>query len=293
MRVAWVIKLSPPAEVGPTPPDLPHQERGSWSSRDATAPSHDGPTTWAFATREVPTEHRTYNFLLMSGSFVHKIIIAGCRCFASPLPSGPHQEGHHAEGRSARSAGSLAIGLSPRPRSCIALRRCSGVTCCSRRGGSRSEEATSSTPSSSRPAGSASTASTIALVKQAEITSRLRDILKARDRALLARDAQLLSDIYTIDCKCLEDGRALIRQLRKENVVWKGVSTNITIESTEKVNDRLWIVVATVRTPPVRIETEAGRLVRIVPSERNRVRFALAKPTNEEEWLLGHASSLS
>jgi len=158
---------------------------------------------------------------------------------------------------------------------------------------SRSEEATSSAPSSSRPAGSASTAATIAVVKQTEITSRLREILKVRDRALLARDAQLLSDIYTIDCKCLEDGRALIRQLRKENVVWKGVSTNMTIESTEKVNDRLWIVVATVRTPPVRIETEAGRLVRIVPSERNRVRFALAKPTNEEEWLLGHASSLS
>jgi len=151
---------------------------------------------------------------------------------------------------------------------------------------SRSEEATSSAPSSSRPAGSASTAATIAVVKQTEITSRLREILKVRDRALLARDAQLLSDIYTIDCKCLEDGRALIRQLRKENVVWKGVSTNITIESTEKANDRLWIVVATVRTPPVRIETEAGRLVRIVPSERNRVRFALAKPTNEEEWLL-------
>ena len=158
---------------------------------------------------------------------------------------------------------------------------------------SRSEEATSSALSSSRPAGSASTAATIAVVKQTEITSRLREILKVRDRALLARDAQLLSDIYTIDCKCLEDGRALIRQLRKENVVWKGVSTNMTIESTEKVNDRLWIVVATVRTPPVRIEPEAGRLVRIVPSERNRVRFALAKPTNEEEWLLGHASSLS
>jgi hypothetical protein len=158
---------------------------------------------------------------------------------------------------------------------------------------SRSEEATPSAPSSSRLAGSSSTAATIAVVKQTEITSRLREILKARDRALLARDAQLLSEIYTIDCKCLEDGRALIRQLRKENVVWKGVSTNITIESTEKVNDHLWIVVATVQTPPVRIETEAGRLVRIVPSERNRVRFALAKPTNEEEWLLGHASSLS
>ena len=109
---------------------------------------------------------------------------------------------------------------------------------------SRSEEATSFAPSSSGPAGSASTA-TIAVVKKTEITSRLREILKVRDRALQARDAQLLSDIYTIDCKCLEDGRALIRQLRKENVVWKGVSTNMTIESTEKVNDRLWIVVAT------------------------------------------------
>ena len=156
---------------------------------------------------------------------------------------------------------------------------------------SRSEDAPSA-PSSSRPAGSASTTTTIAVAKKNEITSRLREILKVRDRALVARDAQLLSDVYTIDCKCLEDGRALIRQLRKENVVWKGVRTNVTIESTEEVSDRLWIVVATVQTPPVRIETEGGRLVRIVPAERNRVRFGLAKPTNEEEWLLGHASSL-
>jgi hypothetical protein len=157
---------------------------------------------------------------------------------------------------------------------------------------SRSDETTSFVPSSSPPAGSGSTATTIVVAKT-EITSRLREILKVRDRALLARDAQLLSEIYTVDCKCLEDGRALIRQLRKENIVWKDVSTNITIENTEEVNDRLWVVVATVQTPPVRIETEAGRLVRIVPAERNRVRFALSKPMNEEEWLLGHASSLS
>jgi hypothetical protein len=31
--------------------------------------------------------------LLMSGSFVHKSTIAGCRCFASHLPSGPHSRG--------------------------------------------------------------------------------------------------------------------------------------------------------------------------------------------------------
>lgn len=71
------------------------------------------------------------------------------------------------------------------------------------------------------------------------------------------------------------------------------MSTSIAVQSVEEVNDRLWVVVASVKTPPVRIETESGRLVRIVPAERNRVRFALAKPTNEEEWLLGHASSLS
>jgi hypothetical protein len=33
------------------------------------------------------------NCCSVSGSFVHKSIIAGCRCFASSLTSGPHQEG--------------------------------------------------------------------------------------------------------------------------------------------------------------------------------------------------------
>jgi hypothetical protein len=127
---------------------------------------------------------------------------------------------------------------------------------------------------------------------RSEITSRLREILQVRDRALLARDADQLSDIYTIDCECLEDGQALINQLHKENIVWRGVRTEVAVTSTEEVNDRLWIVVATVETPSVRIETESGRLVRIVPPERNRVRFALARPQNENEWLLGHASTV-
>ncbi len=70
------------------------------------------------------------------------------------------------------------------------------------------------------------------------------------------------------------------------------VKTSIVVKSANEVNDRLWIVVATVRTPSVRIETETGQLVRIVPPEQNIVRFALARPPNEEEWLLGHASNL-
>jgi hypothetical protein len=137
--------------------------------------------------------------------------------------------------------------------------------------------------------GTTTTATTIPT--RTEVTSRLRSILEVRDRALLARDGELLSEIYTIDCECLKDGQALIAQLQRENIIWKGVKTDISIRSAEEVNDRLWIVVATVRTPSVRIETEAGELVRIVPPEQNIVRFALAKPQDEEEWLLGHAST--
>jgi hypothetical protein len=57
---------------------------------------------------------------------------------------------------------------------------------------------------------------------QAEVTSRLREILSTRDKALLARNAALLSRVYTVDCSCLKAGRALITQLRKERIVWKG-----------------------------------------------------------------------
>ena len=151
----------------------------------------------------------------------------------------------------------------------------------------------SSIPSEQMPGSSTtSTTSTATTVStQIEVTSRLREILQVRDKALLARDADLLSGIYTVDCECLEDGRALINQLLQKNIVWRGVRTEVAVTSTEEVNNRLWIVVATVQTPSVRIETESGQLIRIVPPERNRVRFALAKPQNEKEWLLGHAST--
>jgi len=108
------------------------------------------------------------------------------------------------------------------------------------------------TPASSSGHLAANTATTATKIStQTEITARLREILEVRDRALLARNAKLLTDIYTVDCECLEDGRALIQQLRKENIVWRGVRTDITIQSTDQVNDRLWIVVAVVRTPEV------------------------------------------
>ena len=156
----------------------------------------------------------------------------------------------------------------------------------------RTENVTSSPSSTGAPAEVATTTTTAAS-KEDEIETRLREILKVRDRALLARNAELLDKVYTIDCGCLKDGRALIRQLRKEKVVWRGVTTKVTIQEAEEVNERLWTVVATVETPLVRIETESGKLIRNVPPERNLVRFALARPQGEREWLLGHASSFS
>jgi hypothetical protein len=151
------------------------------------------------------------------------------------------------------------------------------------------DESPPSQPSSGLAADGETTTTTMPL--RTEVISRLRSILKVRDKALLSRDADLLSGIYTVDCECLKDGRALIQQLLRENIVWRGVTTRISIKSAEEINDRLWVVVATVETPSVRIETEDGKLVRTVPPERNLVRFALAKPENEEKWLLGNASA--
>lgn len=151
------------------------------------------------------------------------------------------------------------------------------------------DESPPSQPSSGLAADGETTTTTMPL--RTEVISRLRSILKVRDKALLSRDADLLSGIYTVDCECLKDGRALIQQLLRENIVWRGVKTRISINSAEEINDRLWVVVATVETPSVRIETEDGKLIRTVPPERNLVRFALAKPENEEKWLLGNASA--
>ena len=155
---------------------------------------------------------------------------------------------------------------------------------------SRSDSEESPLPSTSPLTGDGTTTTATAISTRTEVSSRLEEILSIRDKALLERDAELLSNIYTADCKCLKDGRALIRQLVEENVVWRGVRTSVTIRSMEEVNKRLWEVVASVATPSVRVETESGQLIRIVPPERNLVRFALAKPQNEQEWLLGHAS---
>lgn len=144
-------------------------------------------------------------------------------------------------------------------------------------------------PSQTVPAIS-TTAPTTTLKPQDEVIGRLREILRIRDRALATRDANLLETIYTVDCNCLPQSRALIRRLRKEHVVWNGLSTSLKVQQVQKVNDRLWIVIGVLSTSTARIEDESGNLIEVAPGEKDRFRFAVVKPVDSQDWLLGYAS---
>jgi hypothetical protein len=143
----------------------------------------------------------------------------------------------------------------------------------------------------SQPAPTMSTSvPTTTLEPRDEVIGRLRQILRIRDKALATRDATLLETIYTVDCNCLAQSRALIRRLRKERVVWNGLSTSLKVQQVQRVNDRLWIVIGVLSTSTARIEDEAGNLIEVAAGEKDRFRFAVAKPVDSQDWLLGYSS---
>jgi hypothetical protein len=110
--------------------------------------------------------------------------------------------------------------------------------------------------------------------------------------AFARRDASLFDQVYSDDCPCLKAGRDAIAALLMENVVWKGRSVSILVQSIQRINDQLWEVVAVFASRPFRIETEDGALIRRAPAERIRYRFLLFRPIGGEQWLLGNASVL-
>jgi hypothetical protein len=63
----------------------------------------------AFMTQLPNLSRPRTSLLLMSGSFVHNPIIAGCKRLASPLPSGPHHEEADADSKSTRRTGKSPI----------------------------------------------------------------------------------------------------------------------------------------------------------------------------------------
>jgi hypothetical protein len=151
-------------------------------------------------------------------------------------------------------------------------------------------EAVDSLPPHSSVSPTTASPTTTTIDTETEVVARLREILRVRDRALETRNASLLSSIYTVDCPCLQGDRDAIRQLKQRHEIWRGVSTSISIENLEQVNDRLWIVNALFVAAPFQVENESGDPIRTTPGERNLTRFALARPVGHEEWLLGHVS---
>jgi hypothetical protein len=125
---------------------------------------------------------------------------------------------------------------------------------------------------------------------ETEVVARLREILRVRDVAYRQREAGLLRTIYTSDCPCLAgDGKA-IKQLLKDNAIWVGASTSIRVEKLERVNERLWIVIAIFDGSPFRIETESGQLIRSVEGKSELFRFVLARSADRSKWMLGYAA---
>jgi len=143
-------------------------------------------------------------------------------------------------------------------------------------------------PSSPPPTAAATTTTTID--PRTEVVARLKEILKVRDAAYAQRRASLLKTIYTSDCPCLAGDGDAIKQLLKDKAVWVGAFTSIRVKKLERVNERLWIVIAIFDGSPFRIETESGELIRSVRGKSELFRFVLARSLASSEWLLGYAA---
>ena len=125
---------------------------------------------------------------------------------------------------------------------------------------------------------------------QDEVVGSLIEIFRVRDRAIQTRNARLLEGLYTSDCPCLEGDKELIRRLRQEQLVWRGIKVSLDVQKVERINDQLWTVNALVTTSPFEIAKESGAPLRRIPQGQEVSRFALARPIGQQDWLLGQAS---
>jgi hypothetical protein len=158
--------------------------------------------------------------------------------------------------------------------------------------GSADPTASSPPPQPAPPAAPTTTlpATTTTLDPEAEVVARLRQILRVRDQAYRQRDPDLLATVYTSDCPCLAGDGNAIKQLLKDDARWVGASTSIRVDKLQRVNDRLWVVVAFFDASAFRIETASGQLVRSIQAKSELFRFVLAKTATGSEWLLGYAA---
>jgi hypothetical protein len=147
------------------------------------------------------------------------------------------------------------------------------------------------TRSTLAPSSSVAVPTTTSLDTRSELTGRLEEILKIRDRAFQSRDSQILKDIYTIDCPCLEGDEHAIQELIDNDYHVVGGATSIRLHRVSRASARLWLIIADFRSAPLRIETDDGRLIREEPGGSELFQFALSRPSGSNEWLLGRATA--
>jgi hypothetical protein len=122
------------------------------------------------------------------------------------------------------------------------------------------------------------------------IADRLREILRIREEAYRLRDPGLLFSIYSNDCPCLKSDESAIQELIDLRQTWDGISTSVSVKSVQRIDERLWTVVALFESAALRIETEDGKLVRTESGGSDVFRFTLVKPRESRQWMLGLAS---
>jgi hypothetical protein len=123
-----------------------------------------------------------------------------------------------------------------------------------------------------------------------EIVSRLQDILRIREEAYRSRSPDDLRSIYSSDCPRLANDEKAISELLARGHRWIGISTSIEVRSVNRVNERLWVVVALFKSKALRIETLNGMSIRIEPAGGDLLEFTMVKPPDEDQWLLGSVS---
>jgi hypothetical protein len=94
------------------------------------------------------------------------------------------------------------------------------------------------TRSTLAPSSTAATPTTTTIDTRTEVTHRLVEILKIRDRAFKERDRQLLKDIYTVDCPCLEGDENAIKELVDNDYHMLGGATSIKVRRVSKASER-------------------------------------------------------
>jgi hypothetical protein len=131
-----------------------------------------------------------------------------------------------------------------------------------------------------------------AVTSRSEIVSRLERILQSREAAYRLRNPELLREIYSADCPCLESDERAINELIQLDRKWSGIATSINVRDAQMVTDRAWIVVAEFNSDSLRIETEGGKLVDAEPAGSDLLEFTLIKPLGSHQWLLGSVTLL-